>query len=227
MTKYILWLSFLVCLAVQGRSSSNPKDSVVLLLGSQGNGCSAVQVQSESSKKLYLMSAAHCSDLADPKGQIVAIAGSSTHVKVLKVDEQSDLMLLSPADNVPPLHIINTVVKVGEAVTLYGFPLLHFASVKANFTGLKHVSVQAFEIHSLAEVSRCFQEHGTLDTSWCMKAAFLAAVNKSMAPGASGGPAVNSAGELVGIISVSAVDPVDSFSGLTLLKDMHEMLKGR
>lgn len=200
------------------------RDRVLMLLSEVGQ-CSAVQVKAPSGK-IYALSAAHCVDLL-VKGSITAIneQGVSKQLRFVAIDEEHDLLLLTPFDN--------KSINIAKSTKLYDkiHTLTHGNGQPTYRTDgelLKEKSVETGSpIESEEQLVKCDGRNKkileTFAGLYCVKTLTVSITTAQVVGGSSGGPALNKDGELIGIVSVAT----EIFSGVIPLKEIQTFLKAR
>lgn len=227
---YIYQLSVLaiaaVLLALTG-CSSLPKEPLlrksVVKLSSSAGMYSGEQIIAPSGES-YVLTAAHCLGLANRDGTMLVTTedGRSLLRLVIAEDEKADLLLIQGVPNLPGLHIAEHSYPQGKVFSLtHGLnhatyrtdgKLIDVSQVVIDATGLaspeKCATMPKYKIISLGEAAFCVLDvKETFTSAWS-------------APGSSGGPFFNQAGELVGIVSVGD----EHFTGLVRLRDIRDFV---
>ena len=175
------------------------RNQVYLLLKREVGSCSSIKVISASGKR-YVLSAAHCANLAD-KGIIAGTTEQGTVVglQILEVDVKSDLMLLSSPDQTGGIPIAADV-QIHE-------------KIKTLTHGAGHVTYRTDgEVLETLPV--------TVNTG---RVEVVTMTSALVVPGSSGGAATDLSGALVGVVSLC--DGV--FGGLIPLSEINTLMAGR
>jgi S1-C subfamily serine protease len=207
------------------RSDAYIRDRVVKLQGDVG-GCSGIQVQAPSGK-VYILSARHCQKISSD-GDITATdeQGHTKKVTIIAVDKDSDLLLLTPmsikfitiADKLSLHEHVHTLThgNMNPTYRTDGEALID-----------RLVEVALAEIISDEDVKACQASGGKVYPSFfslvCVGELNVRITTAWVAPGSSGGAALNENGQLIGIVSLSS----GLFSGIVRLEDITRFLKDK
>lgn len=204
------------------------RTKVVGLSGS-GGFCTGIQVIAPSGTP-YTLSAAHCKDLADAEGFIIAKDeyGREARIKLLDIDPEGDLMLLT-AMSVGGVKVATEVHKHDSIRTITRGN--EFPTYVTEGEALEHrrITLVDFAIIDEESFNACLAEPGrsvgfSFEGLFCLSSRVVMMTSAWVIPGSSGGPAVNSSGELVGIVSIT---DGGHLSGLSPLAKIHKFLKNR
>lgn len=176
---------------------------VVKLTGDHGL-CSGTQIRAKDGKD-YILSAAHCKDIA-VKGvmKIESADGQLLDRAVLAEDEHSDLLLIEGIPNLKGIEVGAYLEKLEHIRTFtHGSGLDTWRS--------DGVKIMEKEIHvplPMAFKDCIMAKHKieVVPTFWgdfkvCMLTTFTTVTDAKIVPGSSGGMVVNDAGQLVGVVS--------------------------
>lgn len=203
------------------------RDRVVMLEGKLGS-CSGIEITANSGKH-YILSAAHCTEISN-NGKMEAIRenGSKFNPSIIKVDRVHDLLIMTSEDA--------TGIRVGEHIYRHQHvrTLTHGGGMPTYRTDgevldEQEIKVMAFIIQSQQDEIRC----KSVETRKVIPGFFIfppyceakmkeVAVTAKIVPGSSGGPVLNDAGELIGIVSSSGGD----FGYMVPLHDVKAFLRG-
>jgi hypothetical protein len=231
---HIAILSALAFLAVGcGKSESRIRESAVMLKGMLGT-CSGEQVVAPSGKR-YILSAGHCADLADSFGNIQVLTqdGQKIMRKVIEEDVTSDLLLIEGVPGLPALSIARETSQFVRTFTHGNGHALYKTEGEMLETALAQMPV--FIIMSPEQRARCNTEApdskyeivtiasptGTMNI--CIISLDETVTSAKIVPGSSGGMAVDSNGDLMGV--VSAAD--GNFGFLVTLDDIKDFLSSQ
>jgi hypothetical protein len=178
----------------------------VMLEGAHGS-CSGVQVRTPKGKDVIL-SAGHCADLAD-EGQILVTpeGGTSMWRKVLKESDEADVLVLEGVPSLPGLPIAAKFYDQEHIRTFtHGLGMKTYKTEGVIIQD-QMINVPAFPISDADSMLKClftpkyainiFSE----EMAVCMLVEHVLVTNAWVLPGSSGGMAVNSSGEVVGVVS--------------------------
>lgn len=182
-----------LCFASQ-KSDAYIRNRVVMLVSPLG-GCPGEQVRAASGKD-YILSAKHCGSLSDKKGRIMVIdeAGHELMRKIIGLDAKSDLLIMEGIPNLRGFDV-GSSTKRFQKIRTFG----HGRGLPTYETD--GVIIGDIEIPLLP----------TPET----------AITGMIVPGCSGGPVMDSHGDLIGVMSAS-----DGQLGFIVrLKDIQRFLK--
>lgn len=211
------------------RSDSYLRTRVVMLQGDRGR-CSAVQVKAPSGK-VYTLSAAHCRDIVS-KGNIIEGVmddGQVFKLEVLEVSRKDDLMLLTSGTphSIDIAKILEKHTKIHTMTHGRGLP-----SHRSDGELLLEQTVRLpmYSIDTDAKMVQCLADGNEptfimfSEYPECVSNLLVMLSTAKVRPGSSGGAAVNTNNELIGIVSIS---DGDSISGLVPLRIIQEFMHKR
>jgi len=181
---------------------------VVQLISEQGT-CSGEQVKAPSGKS-YVLTAAHCKGIG--KDGVFKAKDDNNGISFLHLiaeDDASDLLLLEGLKDVDGLPVADDV-KPGQTIHTY----THGSSLDTYKTSgvviqEKEASVPMHPVFTQEEIDRCQASKKSVFVpilptfGQCVMYTPFNFSTAFVAPGSSGGPVVNSGGELVGVVSAS------------------------
>jgi S1-C subfamily serine protease len=200
------------------------RNRVIQLEGNQ-MACTGIEVKAPSGRN-YILTAAHCRALANENSEIDAITEHDKRaiVHIIEFDAQHDLMLLTAIDNLS----IEVAGKISAHQKIH--TMTHggrFPSYRTDGEMLeeREVRVRGEDILNEKDMAQCsgdFQ-YPSIDERglYCAMKLTMAVSTAYVIPGSSGGPALDSSGRLVGIVSCT----YGQFSGLVPLHDIIQFLK--
>lgn len=204
------------------------RNRVLMLKGNNGQ-CTGVEIKAPSGK-IYTLTAGHCSALI-VKGKIWATneKGEEKQVDFISIDPIHDLMLLSAYDN-KSIEVAKHVHQHERIHTLthgHGYPTYRTDGELLNIS-LVEVGMHINSEEDIKECTGAINRKLVFDiTSFsyiCLISLEEQNTTAAILPGSSGGPALNSDGELVGIASCSSEGSF--ISGFVPLKYIHQFLLG-
>lgn len=212
------------------------RERVVKIMDKNGFKCTGEQVRAPSGKD-YILTAAHCKGDKKPGDEMLILDSKDklTFVKVLEEDDKSDLLLLEGLPNLKGLPIAIKPHKKGDHIRTFthGQGLDTFKT-EGEVIERRLLDVPFFEILSFDDLNECQGQKYmvaptlTFDNRIAMVCNLFTSLLITSAkayPGSSGGPAVNDAGELMGVVSSYFVD--SKFSMLTDELEINRFLKNR
>lgn len=211
----------------QRASDSFIRNRVVQLKGN-GIGCTGIQVLAPSGKT-YTLTARHCRDMVNEQGEVTAIneQGLKAQIKLVAIDANADLMLLTSMNN-KHIEIADKTYLHQKIHTLTHGALHPTYRTDGEIMEVQEVMAINGVIEDAASMDKCIKSGNHILPSvmglLCTTQLLLQMSTAYVVGGSSGGPALNEAGQLVGIISVS---DQQLFSGLVLIKDIQSFMLGK
>lgn len=202
-------------------SDSYIRDRIVMLVSETG-GCSGVQVIAPS-KKVYIMTAGHCSGLLDKDNTMTAIDenGDRSIVKLVELDAKDDLMLLTSPNN-KGIDIASRVFTHELIHTLTHGDMEPTFRTDGELLDIRTITIPLNFTTSVEEEDQCIADgHIPMRVfgpiSVCAMVVSEQMTTAWVVPGSSGGAALNEQGELIGIVSIS---DGGHFSGIVPLEEI-------
>lgn len=217
----------LSCFALAGRSDSYLRNRVVMVKGN-GISCTGEQVRAPSGVD-YILTAGHCNKaIVDGKIEVITESGARLMRSVIAEDPTSDLLLVEGLPNLRGLDVAATVMPFERVITLtHGGRKPTYKTEGVIVSGSENVKA----VTSLGEsVEDCKKRGAKYDSIVIEDIGLVACVlsveetvtTATIVPGSSGGPVMNSSGELIGVASMC-----DGFFGYTVrLLDIRAFLAG-
>ena len=204
------------------RSTDDYIRNRVLQLYSEHGRCTGVEIITPSGKA-YTLTAAHCVELVQHK-QVKATdeAGNEYSLTFIAEDAYSDLMLLSAPGNwgIDVAHDLQPRENVHSMTHGLGMPTYRTDGV---VIGTDSVVFAMYKIASVSDLLRCTGIKYRLIEGFCVVKTNQTISTTLIVPGSSGGPLLNSWGELVGIASTRG----DFFYTFVTLSDIQAFLYSR
>lgn len=204
------------------------RNRVVQLTGNE-HLCSGIEIKTPSGKKAIL-TAAHCAALLE-NNMLTATSenGDEDVVSMIAIDPAHDLMLLTSLDG-KSINIAKSVHKHQKVHSLtHGHGFITYRT-DGEMLEERTLIIPVFEINSQEDEDKCPAtpyEKIIFDFStgkqYCMLKLTLQGITAKIVPGSSGGPILNSAGELVGIVSAGD----DVFGFMVPLRSIHHFLRDK
>lgn len=206
------------------------REHVVMLLNKKGGECTGEQVVTDSGKT-YILTAGHCKGLIEDKMIIAKYDDGSLYLlEYIAEDPTSDLLLFSSprigglkvADHVSLHEHIHALSHGGRHATFRtDGEVLEKSHVEAPFALVDEGDPES--------VKACTDLPKQRIEDSMMGAMCILTVNETMTtvaviPGSSGGPLVNEAGDLVGVVSASETEII---SAMVSLEDIHRFLSDK
>lgn len=226
-------VTFLMFGLVFGCSPSNHKimSSVVKLTGERGS-CSGTQVKAPSGKK-YILTAGHCSVLAD-RGIIEVHTEDAGNYfsKVLEESNDSDLLLLEPAPGISGIKIANDLSRFETLRSFTRGAGLPTYETSGNMIAERIVQFEMNPIGSDEERTTCHKAKNAIESvnlfdmivyEVCTVRVVETIMSTPIAPGSSGGLIANKWGELAGVASAGG----GGYYYAVTLKDIQRFLSLR
>lgn len=217
---------------VDTASDAYVRDAVVLLYGASRT-CTGVQV--EVAPGVYqVLTAAHCSNLLDDSGMVMARGehGQEVSLALIAEDDHSDLMLLTGSEIFGHIKVAKKRLKLHDPV----HTLTHGAGAPTYRTDGESLDeirggFVVSEIFSPEDMKECVlrAKHkvikgGVFGGRYCVLDVMSLRATAAAVLGSSGGPILNAKGELVGITSyIKPSTPI--FAYFVRLVDIQAFLK--
>lgn len=199
--------------------------SKVVMLRSDTVGCSGEVVKAPSGKS-YILTAAHCTSVADAQGNMPVYLddGRKLSSHVIAEDDSSDLLLLEGVPGVEGLTIARTVKPTEHVRTFTHGRMLATYKTEGELIQVVHVEIPI----ALGDCSSkqpkykngSFSFLGIIDIPVCMMSVDEVVSTAQVQPGSSGGMVVNNRAQLVGVVSASDGD----FGYFVTLRDIQRFL---
>lgn len=237
MKKSLVCFIAIYCAAYAGiyykthRSETYIRNSVVKLSSDEAM-CSGERVRTPSGNT-YILSAAHCAHIADDKGKIKVTLenGHSYFRKIIAEDKTSDLLLIQDIKNDNNALDIAARIYHGEPVRTFthGHDYATYKTegelVEITYVQIPIRSMEELEPDSTCTVAPKYKV-ASIQTPFGELKACVMGLNEVVTTafitqGSSGGPVVNSYGELVGVVSAGN----GQFGLLVSIKDINHFLK--
>lgn len=228
MKKLLICLLMLLS-ACSPDAKKNYAYSRVVRLQGNGHGCSGEQVHAPSGRD-YILTAGHCSVLADKDGYMVAIDENRDYhkVKIVEEDSKSDLLLL---EGLPFVRGFD--VAAGRSANQHVRTFTHGAGRDAYETeGVllwdEHVKIGMDRpILSEKDAATCvgdkYEVVSSIFGSECALSVTETASTAYTTFGSSGGVIVNDSDELVGVVSAGN----GKYSLFVMVSDIHNFLRSK
>jgi hypothetical protein len=215
---------------VDTASDAFVRDQVVKLYQIEAGQCTGVHVQAPSGK-VYILTAAHCDGLLNEYGEVFAEVegGGSVVVSFVAYDYASDLMLLSGVVGKPGVKVADSHALYEKVHTLthgHGAPTFR---TDGEMLGPDLITWLMFDVRTEDDAEHCQLHIGARVVATpfgellCIRSINEQQSTARALPGSSGGPALNAAGELIGIVSTGN----DFFTNFVLLTDIHAFLSDK
>lgn len=223
--KVLCSILLLVCVVKVStfKSENYLRSRVVQLTGDKKGSCSGVQVHAPSGQD-YILSAAHCSILADEQGNVNVRLDETRFIKrrIIEVSIKTDLMLLEGMPNLKGLSIASKF-KVGQHLRSF----THGGGMDTYKTEGELVEVAEIDIannliRNEADEQACslpknrVKEYQTIfgPVKICVIHIKVFLSTTRVIPGSSGGLIANDKGQIIGIVSGG-----DDFMGAFVTND--------
>lgn len=225
-------IALIACIAVscQSKSETHIKSKVMKLSSPRGM-CSGEQIRAPSGVD-YILTAAHCRVLEE-NGSIAITTEDGRHLqrKVVAEDPYSDLLLLEGVPNMKGLDIADFSPIGGHLRSFTHGRNMDTYKTEGFMIERLRIQVPLKLIDTDEDEKECSRQPKTVvikTSDWfgesitlCVLDVKEAVTTVPIVPGSSGGPVVNDAGDLAGVVSAS-----DGFFGyLITINDIHNFLR--
>lgn len=208
-------------------SDSYIRHRVVYLYGNN-HACSGVEVKAPSGKN-YILTAGHCRILAsDDRIMARDENGREQAVEVIQEDPNSDLLLLASIDgkSVDVAKSIHAHEHLHSITHGKSFPAYR---TDGEFLDIELTQIKYFPIMDANDRAKCltmpkYSDYTGMTGEFCFISTHQTLADVPIVLGSSGGPLLNEAGELVGIVSAGSSDGFNTFVSLM---DIHSFLKDK
>lgn len=203
----------------------------VVKLSSARNMCTGEQVRAPSGVD-YILTAGHCRLIADANGYMTVTTedGKILKRKIIAEDEKSDLLLLEGLPGVQGLDIAQYVYEHQAIRTFTHGSNMVTHKTEGELIETHNVAVPMDLVEDDASAAKCTSQpkFKVLDLPsifgsirYCVLSVDEVATTAKITPGSSGGPVVDSSGDLVGV--ASATD--ENWGYLVTLKDIKAFIR--
>lgn len=211
---------------LSGHSDSYVRDRVVKIVRGRGS-CSGEQVRAPSGVD-YILTAGHCLGLAkDGAMTIIMENGNTLSRRVIAEDDKSDLLLLEGLPNLKGLEIADRSHNFQPVTSFTHRRGMATEKTQGYIVQSMYVEVPIFDIMGDEDAAKCtsqpkYKLGGGMFGAACVLSVEETVVSAQASPGSSGGPMVDSSGDLIGVVSAGS----DTHTLLVMLSDIKAFLKG-
>lgn len=229
---YVLYLMVIVLggtsLLKYVKAQDNYIRNRVVQLQSERGGCTGIQIQAPSGK-VYTLTAKHCFEILE-NGKVKSTneQGKSEMISFVAIDDKADLLLLTAPKNALSIQVGEKTSKHEHVHTITHGALEPSYRTDGEILAEQIIHADLYPILEPEQFEECLANK--MEPVMDMENGLICAMSENVmfttamvVPGSSGGPLLNDAGDLVGIVSVSN----GPFSGMVPIQDIHSFLAGK
>lgn len=210
--------------AMYKRSDSYIRDRVVMLKGDVG-GCTGIEVKAASGK-IYTLTAGHCKGITTTGVYKATLEdGSEVELKKVAISVKDDLMLLTAASD-KSIDIATSIFQHQPIHTMTHGELYPSHRSDGEILEERIIQVAMYPLLTEEDTDQCRKDGNTMGFSFfegpvCVANLLNLMSTARVRPGSSGGPALNDANQLIGIVSTTEESGI---SGLVPLRIIQQFM---